>query len=74
MLDKDIKNKEGEYFSYFESLPESAFIKYPIGRCFQISDAFLKFIKNNPPQFLADYLKKGGVLKIVWGSLKEECF
>lgn len=50
-------------------------VKYPIGDCFPISCAFLYYVKNTSKfSFLNPYREQGGVVKLVWGNIRDEYF
>lgn len=48
--------------------------EYPIGRCFYISKAFYEYITTCEIDFIVDYIKSGGLIKIVWGNARSEVF
>jgi hypothetical protein len=49
--------------------------QYPIGGCYPISHAFLHFILYSPKfEFLNEFKQRGGIIKLVWGNIRNEFF
>ncbi len=50
--------------------------KYPLGCCYHINDLVFKFIKQDKerPQYLTNFIKEGGIVKKIWGQIKNIYF
>lgn len=77
VLGKETTNKSwtSVHNTYNLHSAENLIRSYPIGGCYPISQAFLEYIETSADfTFLSKYLKEGGIIKIVWGNVRNECF
>jgi hypothetical protein len=69
-----LKNSNLEILQPFQSLKKEVLKLYPIGRCSEITDSFLIYLNKNTPDFLIKFQENGGIIKRVWGNIRNEFF
>lgn len=73
-LDQIIQEKQDHiWFTKFEKKARLLSI-YPEGGCYLITQFFFKYLLENGPSYLKAFYKEGGVVKMVWGVIKEKYF
>lgn len=74
-LDQVIANEKFDHPWYLKFKKHPHFLtQYPKGTCFLTTKIFYKYLKNDFPVSLQNFINQGGVFKMVWGVIKEQYF